>query len=80
MITFGYKNQFSGVLRALAAIVIGLLMLANTGWTRFFVQIVGAFLVASGVFSLLVGLQKKKEKNSWLNTMMHQLLKKHFHM
>jgi uncharacterized membrane protein HdeD (DUF308 family) len=63
MITFGYKNKFSGALRALAAIVIGLLMLANTGWARICVQVVGAFLVASGLFSLFYGLQRKEEPN-----------------
>ena len=30
MITFGYKNKFSGVLRALAAIAIGLVMVCST--------------------------------------------------
>ena len=55
MITFGYKNKFSGLLRALTAIAVGVVMVASkTNALELAVQIIAAFLLASGLVSLLV--------------------------
>ncbi len=61
MITFGYKNKFSGVLRALAAIAIGLVMVCSTEATTNVVKIIAAFLFAAGLVSFAYGLAHKKE-------------------
>lgn len=61
MITFGYKNKFSGVLRALAAIAIGLVMVFSTEATTNVVKIIAAFLFAAGLVSFAYGLAHKKE-------------------
>lgn len=61
MITFGYKNKFSGVLRALAAIAIGLVMVFSTEATTNVVKIIAAFLFAAGLVSFAYGLAHKRE-------------------
>ena len=64
MFTFGYKSKVNGPMRALVALVIGIMMVvspANALTTV--VKIIAAFLLASGVVSLVVGL-KDKEKGS----------------
>lgn len=61
MITFGYKNKFSGVLRALAAIAIGLVMVCSTEATTTVVRIIGAFLFATGLISFVYGFAHRKE-------------------
>mgnify|MGYP001062364139 FL=1 len=61
MITFGYKNKFSGVLRALAAIAIGLVMVFSTEATTNVVKIIAAFLFAAGLVSFAYGLAHKKD-------------------
>ena len=61
MITFGYKNKFSGLLRALIAIAIGVVMVVSkTDAMVLAVRIVAAFLLASGVVSLVVGYKNKQ--------------------
>ena len=56
MITFGYKNRFSGLLRAVAAIAIGVVMVVSkTDAMVLAVRIIAAFLLASGLVSLFVG-------------------------
>ena len=56
MITFGYKGRFSGFLRAVAAIIIGVVMVVSkTDAMVLAVRIIAAFLFASGIVSLLVG-------------------------
>lgn len=56
MITFGYRNRLNGPLRALAALAIGIVMLASrTNAIELAVRIIAAFLVASGVVSLIYG-------------------------
>ena len=63
MITFGYKNRFSGLLRAVAAIAIGIVMVVSkTDAMVLAVRIIAAFLLASGIVSLLVG-YKNRENN-----------------
>lgn len=61
MITFGYKNKFSGVLRALAAIAIGLVMVFSTEATTNVVKIIAAFLFAAGLVSFAYGLAHKRD-------------------
>ena len=61
MITFGYKNKFSGFLRAVAAIAIGLIMvISRTDAMVLVVRIVAAFLLASGIVSFLVGYRDRQ--------------------
>lgn len=61
MITFGYKNKFNGPLRALTAIAIGVVMVVSrTNALELAVQIIAAFLFASGIVSLIVGYRQRK--------------------
>lgn len=61
MITFGYKNKFNGPLRALTAIAIGIVMvISRTNALELAVQIIAAFLFASGIVSLIVGYRQGK--------------------
>ncbi len=60
MITFGYKSKFSSILRAVAAIGIGLVMILATDASIKVVKIIAAFLIVAGVVSLLYGLISKK--------------------
>ena len=61
MITFGYKNRFSGFIRAAAAIAIGVVMVASkTDAMVLAVRIIAAFLLASGVVSLVVGYRDRQ--------------------
>ena len=64
MFTFGYKSKVNGFMRAVIALAIGVMMVvspANALTTV--VKIIAAFMLASGVVSLVVGL-KDKEKGS----------------
>ena len=61
MITFGYKNKFSGLIRALLALAVGIVMVASrANALELAVQIIAAFLVATGVVTFLLGLKTKK--------------------
>ena len=61
MITFGYKNRFNGPLRALTAIAIGVVMVVSkTDALSLAVRIIAAFLVASGLVSLIVGYRNRQ--------------------
>lgn len=61
MITFGYKNRFNGPLRALTAIAIGVVMVVSkTNALSLAVRIIAAFLVASGLVSLIVGYRNRQ--------------------
>ena len=61
MITFGYKNKFGGFLRAIAAIAIGVVMVVSrTDAMVLVVRIIAAFLLASGIVSLLVGYRDRQ--------------------
>ena len=60
MITFGYKSKLSSILRACAAIGIGLVMILATDATVTVVKIVAAFLMVVGVVSLVVGFVDRK--------------------
>ena len=62
MITFGYKNKFSGLLRAIAAIAIGTIMIVSkTDAMVLIVRIIASFVFASGLVSLLVGYKNRRD-------------------
>lgn len=60
MFTFGYKSSFSSSLRALAAIGIGLVMVFDNAASVTVVKVIAAFLLASGVVSLVYGFIRNK--------------------
>lgn len=62
MITFGYKNKFSGLLRALTAIAVGVVMVASrTNALELAVRIIAAFILASGIVSLFIGYRNRRD-------------------
>ncbi|MBO7192480.1 MAG: DUF308 domain-containing protein [Bacteroidales bacterium] len=61
MITFGYKSRLNGPLRALTAIAIGVVMVVSkTNALELAVRIIAAFLLASGIVSLLIGYKNRQ--------------------
>ena len=63
MITFGYRNKFTGPLRALTALAIGIVMVVSrTNALELAVRIIAAFISASGVVSLVVGYKHKTNR------------------
>ena len=59
--TFGYGSKISGPLRALIALAIGIMMvLRPDNALTTVVKVIAAFILASGVVSLIVGLKEKK--------------------
>lgn len=63
MFTFGYKTSFSSILRALASIGIGLVMIFDNEASETVVKVIAAFLFASGLVSLIYGfIRNKKEE------------------
>ena len=68
MFTFGYKSKVNGPLRALAAIAIGAMMVMYPdNALATVVKIIAAFILASGLVSLIVGL-KNGATNAGQNT------------
>ncbi len=64
MFTFGYKSKVNGFMRAVIALAIGVMMVVSPADAlTTVVKIIAAFMLASGVVSLVVGL-KDKEKGS----------------
>ncbi len=63
MITFGYKNKFSSILRALSAFAIGLVMIISNNATTTVVKVIAGLLFATGLVSILFG-ACQKEKNA----------------
>lgn len=62
MFTFGYKSKINGPLRALIALAVGIMMVVNPGEAlTTVVKVIAAFLLASGLVSLVVGLRNKKD-------------------
>lgn len=60
MITFGYKSRFNGPIRALTAIAIGVVMvMSKANALNIAVRIIAAFLVASGIVSVLIGYKNR---------------------
>lgn len=62
MFTFGYKSSFSSILRALAAIGIGLVMVFDNEASETVVKVIAAFLFASGLVSLIYGFIRNKRE------------------
>lgn len=61
MITFGYNNRFSGIIRAVAALAIGVVMVVSrTDAMVLAVRIMAAFLLASGIVSLVLGYRDRQ--------------------
>lgn len=61
MFTFGYKSRLNGPLRSLIALVIGIMMVLHPDEAlTTVVKVIAAFLLASGLVSLVVGLKDKK--------------------
>ncbi len=61
MITFGYKSGVNGPLRALIALAVGVLMVIRPDEAlATVVKIIAAFILASGLVSLIVGLRNRK--------------------
>ncbi len=62
MITFGYKNKYSGLIRALLALAVGMVMVVSrTNALELAVRIIAAFLVATGVVTFFVGRKAQQE-------------------
>ena len=62
MFTFGYKTTLSSILRSLASIGIGLVMIFDNEASETVVKVVAAFLFASGLVSLVYGLIRSKKE------------------
>lgn len=61
MITFGYKSKVNGPLRALVALGVGVVMVANPDEAlTVVVKVIAAFFLASGLVSLLFGFKEKE--------------------
>lgn len=60
--TFGYKSSFSSILRALAAIGIGLVMVFDNEASETVVKVIAMFLIASGLVSLAYGFIRNKKE------------------
>ena len=61
MIILGYKTKFDSIIRAVAAIGIGLVMVFGSNAPTKVVKIIAVMLMAAGVASLVYGLIKSKE-------------------
>ena len=61
LFSFGYKTKFSGILRALSAIAIGLVMLFRTDASVVVVKIIAALLIVAGIVSFVHGYTKREE-------------------
>lgn len=60
MVIFGYKNRVNGPMRALIALAVGVMMVVfPAGALALLVKIIAAFILASAVVSLTVGLRDK---------------------
>lgn len=61
MITFGFKNKTGGLLRAVVAIVLGVVMVSFPGSSLIIiVKIVASFLIASGLVTLAFGIANRR--------------------
>ena len=81
MITFGYKGRFSGITRAVIALIFGAVMFFTGNSVTIIVQILASFILASGVVSLIIGLKKEDQNqrplimtNSGLNIIIAVLM------
>lgn len=61
MLTFGFRNRMSGMLRAVAAIILGVVMIAMPDSSLvILVQILAAILIASGLVSVIYGVYNRR--------------------
>lgn len=61
MITFGFRNKFSGWARAAIAILIGCLMVASPGSSvNLLIYIIASIMIASGIVSLVYGIANRR--------------------
>lgn len=61
MVIFSYKNYFNGILRAIVALAVGVVMIVSrTDATVLAVQIIAAGLLVSGIITLVRGLRGKR--------------------
>ncbi len=61
MITFGFRNRFSGWIRAAIAVIIGCIMVIKPGTSlMFLVKVMAAILIASGIVSLVYGVANRR--------------------
>ena len=61
MITFGFKNKFSGWIRAAIAILIGCVMVIKPGTSLIIVvKIIASILIATGIVTLVYGLANRR--------------------
>ena len=61
MITFGFKNRYSGVVRAAVAILIGFIMVLKPETSLIFlVKVIAAIMIASGAVSLVYGVLNRR--------------------
>ena len=65
MIILGYKTKFDSIVRAVAAIGIGLVMVFGSNAPTTVVKIIAAMLMIAGVVSLIYGLIKSKENGMY---------------
>lgn len=57
MITFGFRHKYSGIIRAVIAILIGCIMVIKPETSLIFlVKVIAAVLIASGIVSLVYGI------------------------
>ena len=62
MITFGYSSRFSGPLRALVFIALGImLVVTKANAMELVVKVVAAFILASGLVSFILGYKKRQD-------------------
>ena len=66
MITFGYRNRFSGLIRAISALVLGVVMFFTGNSMTIIVYILSAFILASGIMSLVAGFKKENSNQKSL--------------
>ncbi len=61
MFTFGYKTRFGSIVRSIAAIGVGLVMIFGQNATETLVKVIAWLVLAAGAVSLVYGLMKKNE-------------------
>lgn len=81
MITFGYRSKLGGIARAVIALILGAVMFFTGNSVTIIVQIMAAFILASGLASLIIGLKKEDQRqrplvltNSGLNIVIAVLM------
>ena len=61
MITFGFRNRFSGWIRAAIAVLIGCIMVFKPETSLIFlVKVIAAIMIASGIVSLAYGVANRR--------------------